>query len=280
MAGFNVFGNVGHQLETRLYMDFLRMEGESNFLSFLPVESRRTLWADWYKGARKSSENYLDRQYGGLERRTRVVFRTADPKKEFFQKLIAHAGAATHPEDILNRCPGGDCADVTARPDEQRADRAMRRIADMRGLQVQHQPDVTFVRVDTGADSEDLAYTIIRNKALSNNSMLFEEGRRRVLEDDTLTVIKGYTGSYPNAFSRIPLEEIETRIDTYLGIRNKLDYYNYAKQHVIQRNSPSFWEESDWHYQTYLKRQPVEAGLFDMYRYHRIAEKTEARFSW
>jgi hypothetical protein len=27
VAGFNVFCNFGHQLDTRLYMDFLRMEG-------------------------------------------------------------------------------------------------------------------------------------------------------------------------------------------------------------------------------------------------------------
>ncbi len=40
VAGFDVFGNVAHQLETRLYMDFLRMEGEQNFLFFLPPDER------------------------------------------------------------------------------------------------------------------------------------------------------------------------------------------------------------------------------------------------
>ena len=38
VTGFNVYGNTGHQLLTRLYMDFLRMEGEDNFLIFIPVE--------------------------------------------------------------------------------------------------------------------------------------------------------------------------------------------------------------------------------------------------
>jgi hypothetical protein len=280
VAGFNVFGNVGHQLETRLYMDFLRMEGESNFLSFLPIESRRELWADWYKGARKNAENYLDEQYHGLERPTDIVYHTADPKTEFFQQLIAHAGTATNPDDFLNRCPDDNCTDVNASPLEQRADRAMRRVADMRGRQVQPLPDVMFVHVATGDDNQDLAYTIVRNKALSNNSMLFDENRRRVLDDDTLTVVKGYTGSYPNAFSRIPIDEIEARIDAYLRIQNMLDYYNYAKEHGIQRSSPNFWAESDWHYRKFLKSKPVEAGLFDMYRYHRIGEKSDASFTW
>jgi hypothetical protein len=40
VAGFDVCSNVGHQWLSRLYMDFLRMEGEFNFLSFLPSEQR------------------------------------------------------------------------------------------------------------------------------------------------------------------------------------------------------------------------------------------------
>ena len=43
VAGFDVFGNVGHQLTTRMYMDFLRMEGEYNFLLLLPPARRRQL---------------------------------------------------------------------------------------------------------------------------------------------------------------------------------------------------------------------------------------------
>ena len=280
VAGFNVYGNLGHQLETRLYMDFLRMEGESNFLSFLPIESRREIWADWYKDSRKNVENYLDEQFHGLERTTKVVYHTENPKAEFFGKLIVHAGTATDPDDFINRCPDDNCMDTNASLAEQRADRAMRRVAGIRGLQVQALPDVTFVHVVTGDDTEDLAYTIIRNKALGNNSMLFREDRRRVLEDDTLTVVKGYVGSYPNAFSYVPIDQIEARIDAYLKIENKLDYYNFAKQYGIQRNSPGFWGESDWHYRKFLKDQPVEAGLFDMYRFHRIAEKSDSQFKW
>ncbi|MEI8641133.1 fatty acid cis/trans isomerase [Pseudoalteromonas sp. Hal099] len=35
VAGFDVYGNIGHQLVTRLYMDFLRLEGEQNFFGFI-----------------------------------------------------------------------------------------------------------------------------------------------------------------------------------------------------------------------------------------------------
>ena len=280
VAGFNVYGNLGHQLETRLYMDLLRMEGESNFLNYLPIESRQAIWADWYKGAKKSDENYLVEQFRGLERTTRIVYHTDDPKTEFFQKLIAHAGMATNPDDFINRSPDDDWRDVNASPNEHRADRAMWRVANVRGRQVQALPDVTFVHVVMGDDAEDLAYTIIRNKALSNASMLFKEDRRRVFKEDTLTVVKGHVGSYPNAFSYIHIDQAEERIDAYLEIINKLDYYNFAKKYSIQRNSANFWEESDWHYRKYLKDKPVEAGVFDLYRFHRIADKSDSSFSW
>lgn len=280
VAGFSVYGNVGHQLETRLYMDFLRMEGENNFLSFLPISSRKEIWAEWYQDARDDAENYLDQQFRGLQRTTRIVYSTDDPKTEFFEKLLAYAGKATNRQDILNRCPDDDCIDPHAGPVEQRADRAMRRVADIRGLRVQALPDVSFVHIVTDTDSEDLAYTIIRNKALSNNSMLFREDRRRVPENDTLTVVKGHVGSYPNAFIRFTIHEIEDRVDRYLKIKNRLDYYTFAKQHGIQRNSPIFWQESDWHYRKFLESQPIEAGVFDMYRFHRIAEKSDASFGW
>ena len=194
--------------------------------------------------------------------------------------MIAHAGRATNPNDFINRCPNDDCHARDASPAEQRADKAMRRVADLGGRQVKALPDVMFVHVVTGDDNEGLSYTIIRNKTLSNNSMLFGESRRRILDDDTLTVVKGYTGSYPNAFSRIPIDQIEVRIDLFLRIKDKLDYYNYAKQHGIQRNSPGFWAESDWHHRQYLKGQPVKAGVFDLYRYHRIAEKVDKTFTW
>ena len=47
VAGYDVYGRVGHQLTTRLYMDFLRMEGESNFLALLPMASRDGVRDQW-----------------------------------------------------------------------------------------------------------------------------------------------------------------------------------------------------------------------------------------
>ena len=62
VAGFDVYGNVGHQLNTRLYMDFLRMEGEFNFIALLPAAQRDAVRNYWYRDARQSVKDYLVKQ--------------------------------------------------------------------------------------------------------------------------------------------------------------------------------------------------------------------------
>jgi hypothetical protein len=280
VVGFNVFGNVGHQLETRLYMDFLRMEGENNFLSFLPKDKRVEIRAEWYKGARAEHKIHLEDPLRGLQWDTGIVYRTNDPKKEFFEQILVHAGPAAGPKDYLNRCPEKNCVDKDTGPLEQRADLALQKVTGLRGPAIQVVQDLAFIHVVTGNKDNDLAYTVIRNKALSNNSFMFGEERRRIVADDTLTIVKGYTGSYPNSFTRVNLDEIEDFVESFLKIRDQLSYYNLARQHGIRRTSPDFWEEADWHYHKYLKDEPVEAGLFDMYRFNRIAIKSDAEFKW
>jgi hypothetical protein len=261
-------------------MDFLRMEGENNFLSFLPNDKRKEIRAEWYKGARAEFKSHLQNPFRGLKWDTQIVYTTDDPKKEFFEKIHKYVGPAANANDYLNRCPEKNCVDENSSPLEQRADLALRKMTRIRGPEIQVVPDVTFIHVVTGDKDNDLAYTVIRNKALSNNSIMFSEERRRIVDDDTLTLVKGYVGSYPNAFCRVHIEQIEDVVEDFLKIKDQLSYYNFARKYAIRRTDPSFWTESDWHYEKFLKDEPVEAGLFDMYRFNRIALKSDSQFKW
>jgi len=278
VAGFNVFGNVGHQVETRFYMDCLRMEGENNFLSFLPKEKRKEIRAEWYKGVKAQFKNHMLKPLYGLERETRIKFTTDDPKKEFFKILHHHVKPHANVIDYLNQCQGEDCVDMNAGPMEQAVDRILQKASIINGPGIQVVPDVTFIHVVAQNRDEDLAYTVIRNKALSNNSFMFGEERRRIVEDDTLTIVKGHMGSYPNAFLRVHIDQIHNFAKDYIKIKDQLTYYNFARQYAVGRTSPDFWEEADWHYQKYLKEQPIDAGQFDMFRFNLIAKKLDSKF--
>ncbi|VAW61600.1 Fatty acid cis/trans isomerase, partial [hydrothermal vent metagenome] len=59
VAGYNVYGNLVHQFNTRLYMDFLRIEGENIFLAWMPVEQRKKIHDSWYTGIRGNDTRHL-----------------------------------------------------------------------------------------------------------------------------------------------------------------------------------------------------------------------------
>ena len=87
VAGFDVFGSAGHQLTTRLYMDFLRMEGEFNFLALLPKSERVKVRDQWYRDAHTSVRDYVYGSHIAFNRDTDIPFMTDNPRIELMQML-------------------------------------------------------------------------------------------------------------------------------------------------------------------------------------------------
>ncbi len=52
-VNFDVFGNVSHQAQTRLYFDLIRNGAEQNFLRLMPADSREDFMDDWYQNSGK-----------------------------------------------------------------------------------------------------------------------------------------------------------------------------------------------------------------------------------
>ena len=83
VAGFDVYGTLGHQLAIRLYMDGLREEGESYFLNYMPLKVRQKMFASWYKGIRPDKLNYYESKMP-----TGINFTTETPKLEFIDHVV------------------------------------------------------------------------------------------------------------------------------------------------------------------------------------------------
>ncbi len=83
VAGFDIYGNVGHQLATRLYMDALRVEGESYFLNFMPDEIRKKMMASWNIGV-----PLKDLHYEPAPIPANVTYKTTEPKREFIERVV------------------------------------------------------------------------------------------------------------------------------------------------------------------------------------------------
>lgn len=270
VAGFNVYGNVGHQLNTRLYMDFLRVEAEDSFLAFLPSSKRKTIRDSWYLGVLDHLEKVDDKKSNWLERELVTGYQTDDPQRELYQQLEKRLGPIAESDGLLQRCGARRCPPTSTNNAEQIADTAMLKIGEIKGSTLQVFPDLTFVRIRNGAGKQGFAYTLIRNKAYKTISSLFasNDDNRRDTQSDTLTILKGLQGSYPNFFFDIELSQVDEFADRYARIQTRQDYEIFVSRFGVRRTDSRFWAISDWFQAYYARQQPVESGLFDLNRYH------------
>jgi hypothetical protein len=269
VAGFDVYGNLGHQLNTRLYMDFLRTEGEDYFLAFLPASTRQALRKKWYQGIREGNKGD-EGEVKWISMEFVTGYQSGDHQLELYQQLENHLGALAGDGDFINRCTTEECEPNVSEA-VLRVDRAMQKAAKMDGLIVQVLPDVAFVRVRLGGKAEDdLAYTMISNKAYKSVSSMFSGekiGDRRDYEYDTQTVVRWLEGAYPNFFYVVDLDDIEQFVDDYNAIENRQQYEAFVARYGLRRTSEDFWEHADWFNQQYAREQPVLSGIFDFNRY-------------
>ena len=270
VANFDVFGNVGHQLSTRLYMDHLRMQSENIFLAFLPADRREEIRASWYVGAERD-KSYRVNKIISMDHATQIRFETQDVKTELIDMILAHNPTITGPPDLLNRCGDPPCDSPDATAIEKRAQRALQRITGVAGAWVAELPETAFLRVRSGDNSGvDASYTLVHNRAHTNVAAMFDEDKRLIPEQDTLTIVRGYLGSYPNLLFDVDVDHIDSFTQTLTSVENAADFEKLVDRWGIRRTSPRFWSTVDWIHEDARKRNPTEAGLFDFGRYKNL----------
>ena len=269
VAGFDVYGNLGHQLNTRLYMDFLRTEGEDYFLAFLPADQRQAIRDSWYQGIRESNKGD-EGEIKWINKEIVTGYRSDNPQLELYQHMESYLGPLAGDGDYINRCTTDTCKPKVSEA-VLRADRAMQQAARMDGIIVQVLPDVAFVRIRMGSRPEDdLAYTLISNKAYKSVSSMFSGetlGDRRDYEYDTQTVVRWLEGAYPNFFYVVELDDIEKFVEEYNAIENREEYEDFVARYGKRRTSEDFWEHADWFNAQYHKERPKLSGIYDLNRY-------------
>jgi len=266
VADFDVFGNVTHQISTRLYMDFLRMQSETLYLAFLPADQRKAIRASWYVGA-TNELTFKDDHIRSLDHATQIAYRTADPHAEFIERVLESNAAVAGPPDRLNRCDARDCERPGTSSIERRADAALRPLVKERGGFIVELPEVSFLRVRSDGSEPDAVYTLVHNRAHKNVAAMFREDDRLVPADDSLTLIDGYTGSYPNFAFEVPVAQIAAFADALAAVKNDDDFTKLVDRWGLRRSSARFWQSFDWFNDDLRERAPVEAGILDLDRY-------------
>ena len=247
VAGFDVYGNVGHQLESRLYMDFLRMEGEQNFLIFLPRDQRLALRDFWYRDAGSDVKQFVLGDSTEFDRETSVEYHTDKPKHELLSRLQQRQpGATAHAYQVK--------------------DPHFSRLQTLDGRPFSLMPQVAFVDV-LGSNGTSQFYTLVHNSGYSNNAQIFKEAQRRIPVEDYLTVVKGFIGSYPNMFFQLKKRDLGAFVKAIESLRTEQDYAVLVSRYGVRRNASWFWKLSDKFNAHYRQHEPIRTGLFDLNRY-------------
>ncbi len=268
VAGYDVFGPATHQVATRLYMDHLRMQSENLFLTFLPNDRREEIRASWYVGATKDINYALSDKLRGLDHGTQVPFSGSDVKQEMLEQILDRSADVAGPADTLNRCAKPPCDRAGATAEARAVERQLQRIASVRGAWVSHMPEVSLLRVRAGSPGErSLVYALQHNVAHTNVALMFGEEKRLVPEDDTLSVVRGPFGSYPNFFFEITPADAGAFVDALGAVATDADFEQFAARYGVRRTDTRFWATSDAIREEARRANALEAGIFDLGRY-------------
>jgi len=259
VAGFDVFGNVEHQLTTRLYMDSLRREGERIFLSFLPPQIREPMHASWYRGPLVNLlDDWKESRLDTISP-TGIAYETNRPKAEFLTGLLEIAPLLWPVEDPINRCSGDACA-APETVAGQLAPLSLKPAPFARYL-----PDIAVLI--TGTEDTQEIFTIVHDEAHSNVAFIFNEDLRREPEKDGLTIVPGQFSSYPNFIFQVPAKDIPAFVKAIRNLRSQDAYVALVERYGIRRTSPDFWAMYDRIQAGIRAQNAVQAGLLDINRY-------------
>jgi hypothetical protein len=275
VAGFDVFGNVSHQVNVRRYMDYLRIEGELNFIEFLPRDQRIKTLESWYLGDRAMGN--VDHAAVASSRATRIEYQTADPKRELIETIVNEhiSESAEISFDEINYSGGGK---KVAMPDsfgsrEDILDGLRALTAPGTGL-IKHlngsEANLLFVRFrnDSG---EDHFFTIVINRWHDNVNSMFKEGSRLDPSKDTIDFIRGSIGSYPNYFLEVDIQDVPDFFDMLQNFDGSDEYTAKIEKYGVNRAADGFWSSYDWFQARLDESEPLRAGRYDLNRYYSLA---------
>ncbi len=254
VAGFDVYGNLGHQLVTRMYMDFLRMEGEMNFLLFLPKDERVKTRKFWYRNADDDVKDYMFGDYSHVDVESAIDFKTDNPKEELYEIF------AKRLQPVINRQ-----YEIASSPLSDDAKQALNALETFKGKGLKLLPEVAKILVTRNGKPVDII-SVVHNRGHSNINSLLDEEAALLPSEDTLTLASGSVGDYPNVILKTEEKQLPELVDAIGNMKTEADYRQLLGYFGVRRTHPAFWDVSDQIAELYRQQEPLASGILDYNR--------------
>jgi hypothetical protein len=272
VAGFDVFGNLSHQANVRRYMDYLRIEGELNFIDFLPGDVRLQTLQSWYLGDRAVKN--VDHEEVRSNRPTKIPYQTDDPKRELVEMVVQDhilesTGIAM--DSINYSSPGREVPMPTSFETHEDI---------LNGLRALTAPGTGFIEHVNGTDvnllylrvrnyqGSDHFFTIVINRWHDNVNSMFGESSRLDPTKDTIDFLKGSIGSYPNYFLEVDAQDLPDFFDMLENFDGSDEYLAKIRKYGVNRADARFWASYDWFQARTDELDPLRTGRYDLNRYY------------
>ncbi len=108
--------------------------------------------------------------------------------------------------------------------------------------------------------------TLVHNDGHTNVATMFDEKARRVPAEDTLTVVPGFLGAYPNAFFKVKQQDLPVFTDAVARLGSEADYAALMSRWGVRRTDPAFWSHSDLIYTQVDALDYPDKGVLDYSR--------------
>ncbi len=259
-AGYNVFGPILHQVNSRLFMEISRIASEDLFISFLKPELRTHIRSDWNIAVPKRDESMLkwladtitqdaseEMKYTYVYHGTEVKVENEDSKESLLRRLK---------NKILTK------EQILAGKKEKSEDLVA--LAGIKSKGLQYLPDTIIFSVD------DDVYTLVHNKDHFNVSMLFFEQDRRNVKKDSIDIIPGIVTSYANAFMRLKKDDVQAFTKDLKAAESEKKIWELMKKYIISRSDKNFWSHYKYFSEKSYEKNTNEYGYLDLNRYLNI----------
>ncbi|WP_459746333.1 fatty acid cis/trans isomerase [Pseudomonas sp. 3A(2025)] len=270
VVNFDVYGNVAHQAQTRLYFDLIRNGAEINFLRLMPADRREDLLDGLYENSGKI-KMWLDYQSIDDDTPSNLKLDKHRPMRDFAGQLLQRVGALNATPDPLNRCQG-QCSRPGLPEQLANAEQLLSRLTARPAAQlpvINQLPEATMLRIEDSSGHREI-YSLLRNRAHSNVAFLLGESYRYQPRLDNLTIYPGVLSSYPNFMFNIPASEVGPFVEAMQQASDQPGFEKIVERWGIRRTHPQFWT---WFHDLnrYIQeRDPHEAGVLDMNRYENL----------
>jgi hypothetical protein len=254
VAGYDVFGNLGHGVATRLYMDFLRMEGEMNFLTLLPLKERQAVLDHWYRGRDEPHIRYFADAATFFPKESGMRYRSRDHLGELYEAIAQWVAPVREPalDWKANNWPGEAVA-------------LFRRLSAVTGIPASVMPENSLLALRF-PDGKLHLVSLVSNSAHTNVAELFNEEKRRLPLEDTFSVMDGVVGAYPNAIYTLDITELPVFANMVANLRNEADLLELNDLFGVRRTDRRFWPLSDEIHAEWRRISPREAAILDYSR--------------